>query len=123
MRDWLIIPADGPAFHEPAPPANQNLDTLQRHVGGYVEVVVLDVPALVKTLDLWVGEEAAYSGLPVNAGATALARTFAPHTLLMPEGIRGGAVLTRSGSMGETIPLTPADIEMLTKMIEQSDGG
>lgn len=119
MRDWLIIPADGPAFHEPAPPANQNLDTLQRHVGGYVEVVVLDVPALVKTLDLWVGEEAAYSGLPVNAGATALARTFAPHTLLMPEGIRGGAVVTRHDEHGSTTPLTSDDVELLMAMLQE----
>lgn len=121
---WLVIPPTGAPyqFTSNVTEHGTTLADLQQLVGGYVEVVVLDIAAS-GPLDMWVNEEGAYSGHPVNRTATLLAQAFAPDTLLMPEGIRGGAVLTRSGSMGETIPLTPADIEMLTKMIEQSDGG
>lgn len=119
MREWIIIPADGTLRHEPAPDPDHNLTELQAYVGGYVEVVELDVPALPGTLDMWVNEEGAYSGLSVNVGATALARTFAPDTLLMPEGIRGGAVLTRHDAMGNTTPLTSDDVELLTAMLQE----
>lgn len=115
MADWLVLPAEGAAYTYDRNDQETTLIQLQRLVGGYVEVLQIQVAE--DHLDMWVNEEGAYSGNPVNRNATALARAFAPHALLMPEGIRGGAVLTRVDDMGETRPLTTTDIELVTAML------
>lgn len=98
--DWYVLPAEAAPFTEPLPAVT--LPALQAHVGGYVEVLSLDLPG--GPADMWCNEEGAYSGLPVNLLATLLAKTFS-NVALMPEGIRGGAVLASADEMGETIGL------------------
>lgn len=76
---------------------------------------MLDLPG--GPVDLWCNEEGAYSGLPVNLLATLLAKTFSD-VLLMPEGIRGGAVLAATDGMGETIGLNEPIVSRLTALFE-----
>lgn len=114
-QQWMVLPVDpdldpDPYLEDVHVPA---LPRLQHHVGGYVEVVLLDLPG--GRVDLWCNEEGAYSGLPVNLLATLLAKTFSD-VLLMPEGIRGGAVLAASGRMGETTGLPQPTIDRLTAL-------
>lgn len=111
---WVVLPAIGEPTVDPVP--TKTLDTLQVHVGGMVEVVNLEL--MVDTPDLWVHEEGAFTDRPINHRATALAEMFAPNTLLMPEGIRGGAVIAGSNADGETVGLRDAQIESLLVLLE-----
>lgn len=108
---WIVVPWDAAPRLEPVP--ERTLSALQGHVGGFVEVVSLyDAP--VAAVDLWVNEEYAFLPpvvdlddaemvLPVNVLATALARTWAPRTLLAGGVIKGGAVIASVGADGETV--------------------
>lgn len=89
------------------------LKQMQEAVGGWIEHVQYRRDGMV---DIWINEEGKLRGLDINPIATALSSVFGYDVLV------GDALITRTDENGDTVPLTPADIERLTAEIRWLGG-
>lgn len=107
---YALLAADGTVtvHTEPLP----SLATLQRLVGGYIDVVMARGPDAPDGVHLVVNDEGLADGLPVNELASRL--YYSPdYPLEQRYGIRGDVVAVRVDPQGDTASLTGADVQTI----------
>lgn len=91
------------------------LTCLQKHVCGLIERIDPRF-ADMNGLDLWINEDGKLRGMEHNPIATALSSVYGHDALVGP------CLIARTDENGDTLPLTPYDVERLTFRIGSLGG-